>query len=343
MAIPIVMGFRLPFSKKEEELKGEKKSEIISDIRKNAFEKELDKKKQIQKQLSKPPLLGNFEKDVEDASKKRLNDEEKKIMMQKFEMYQKKIQEEKRLEFERDKLKKEFIEKQKQRIEEMKRMKSETSKVKEKSVQKSIEVPKSSVSRFEKKPIFVPKQNGGLFGLFKPKPKIQLPMERKTLPMVIPNLPKINIPPQKESLLLKRTADKEIGELDEMLNRLHKLDSDINKLLGESDKVERDVISNLSSRMKSRKKIKLSKKKTRVKTRVSRKVNKRVSVNVRRKTNKISKRLNKTKVSKVSLKRRNKRRLKEKIKRDKQIIIKIHFNFYMVLCVFQKDIRHLIS
>ena len=96
MAIPIVMGFRLPFSKKEEELKGEKKSEIISDIRKNAFEKELDKKKQIQKQLSKPPLLGNFEKDVEDASKKRLNDEEKKIMMQKFEMYQKKIQEEKR-------------------------------------------------------------------------------------------------------------------------------------------------------------------------------------------------------------------------------------------------------
>ena len=152
--------------------------------------------------------------------------------------------------------------------------------------------------------------------MFKSKPKIQLSMERKNLPMVVPqNLPMLKIPENQDTLRLKRTADREIGELDAMLNRLHRLDSDINKLLNESNNVERNVVSNL--RGKSRKgksgkvrskvnknklkknqirKVKLSGK---VVKKVSRKVKLKVKSQVRKKVN-----VKRKKVSKKSSKRK---------------------------------------
>ncbi len=229
------------------------KSEIMSYVKKNAFEKELDKKNPSPKPSL---LLGNFKKDIEDASKNRLNEEEKKKMMQEFEMQKNKVQEERRLETERNKLRTEFIARQKKRIEEMKSMKSQS---------KSVSVQRQA-----------PKQSGGLFGLFT-KPKIQLPIERKTLPMVVPNLPVLKMPSNQEAVRLKRTADSEIGELDMMLNRLHKLDSDINRLLNESNDVEKKVVSNLRRKVIKRKSGNVRKKES-SRIKMKKKVNKKVNV-----------------------------------------------------------------
>ena len=93
--------------------------------------------------------------------------------------------------------------------------------------------------------------------------------------MVVPNLSVIKIPENQEALRLKKTADREIGELDAMLNRLHKLDSDINRLLNESNDVERNVVSNLRGKSKM-KPIKIRNRKS--KKKVSRKVKRKVNV-----------------------------------------------------------------